>query len=90
MKLEAKAFQHKGEIPAKYTCEGEDVPPGLQWSGVPTGAQSLALIIDDPEKEFVTFTAKVTDNLGRTTVAKRTFGISDVLGGRFLTPDLIP
>lgn len=47
-----------------------------------------SLILDDPNKEFVTFTAKVTDNLGRTTSAKRTFGISEVLGGRFLTPDV--
>jgi len=46
-----------------------------------------SLIVDDPDRKFVTFTAKVTDNLGRTTAAKRTFGISEVLSSRSLTPD---
>jgi Raf kinase inhibitor-like YbhB/YbcL family protein len=38
-----------GEIPAQYTCEGRDVSPPLQWSGVPAGTKSLALIVDDPD-----------------------------------------
>lgn len=42
-------FEHGGEIPSRYTCEGEDVSPPLAWSGVPEGARSLALICDDPD-----------------------------------------
>ena len=42
-------FQQNGHIPSKYTCEGEDVSPPLAWEGVPDGAKSLALIIDDPD-----------------------------------------
>ena len=38
-----------GAIPVKYTCEGRDVSPPLAWSGVPPGAKSLALIVDDPD-----------------------------------------
>ncbi|HVZ31998.1 MAG TPA: YbhB/YbcL family Raf kinase inhibitor-like protein [Polyangiaceae bacterium] len=49
MRLESPAFRHKGEIPRKYTCEGENVSPPLSWSSVPAGAQSLALIVDDPD-----------------------------------------
>lgn len=49
MKLESPAFSHEGEIPARYTCEGEDVSPPLSWSGVPEGARSLALVVDDPD-----------------------------------------
>lgn len=49
MQLTSPAFQNGGEIPAKYTCEGEDIPPPLAWTGVPSGAQSLALIVDDPD-----------------------------------------
>ncbi len=43
------AFPHHGEIPVRYTCDGEDVSPPLSWSGVPAGAKSLVLIVDDPD-----------------------------------------
>jgi Raf kinase inhibitor-like YbhB/YbcL family protein len=43
------AFGNNGEIPALYTCEGEDVSPPLQFAGVPEGAASLVLIVDDPD-----------------------------------------
>ena len=49
MSLNSPAFQHNGHIPTKYTCEGEDVSPPLAWEGVPNGAKSLVLIIDDPD-----------------------------------------
>jgi hypothetical protein len=47
--LSSSAFAHKGEIPARYTCDGKDLSPPLAWSGVPAGAKSLALIVDDPD-----------------------------------------
>ena len=47
--LSSPVFTHMGEIPAQYTCEGRDVSPPLQWSGVPAGTKSLALIVDDPD-----------------------------------------
>jgi Raf kinase inhibitor-like YbhB/YbcL family protein len=49
MTLNSPAFQQNGHIPSKYTCEGEDVSPPLTWEGVPNGAKSLVLIIDDPD-----------------------------------------
>ena len=49
MTLNSPAFQQNGHIPSKYTCEGEDVSPPLGWKGVPDGAKSLVLIIDDPD-----------------------------------------
>jgi Raf kinase inhibitor-like YbhB/YbcL family protein len=50
MSLNSPAFQQNGHIPSKYTCEGEDVSPPLAWEGgVPNGAKSLVLIIDDPD-----------------------------------------
>jgi Raf kinase inhibitor-like YbhB/YbcL family protein len=33
----------------KYTCEGADTSPPLEWSGVPPRVKSLALIVDDPD-----------------------------------------
>jgi Raf kinase inhibitor-like YbhB/YbcL family protein len=49
LQLTSSAFAHNGEIPTQYTCEGKDVWPPLAWSGVPANAQSLALIVDDPD-----------------------------------------
>jgi Raf kinase inhibitor-like YbhB/YbcL family protein len=49
VKLTSTAFSHGGEIPAKYTCEVQGVSPPLAWSGVPAGAKSLVLIVDDPD-----------------------------------------
>jgi Raf kinase inhibitor-like YbhB/YbcL family protein len=47
--LTSTAFSHQGEIPARHTCQGEDLSPQLSWTGVPTGAKSLVLIVDDPD-----------------------------------------
>lgn len=49
LRLSSPAFAHQGEIPARYTCEGEDVSPPLAWSGAPAGTKSLALVVDDPD-----------------------------------------
>jgi Raf kinase inhibitor-like YbhB/YbcL family protein len=45
----SKAFHNEGEIPARHTCEGEDVSPELEWTGVPEGTRSCVLIVDDPD-----------------------------------------
>jgi Raf kinase inhibitor-like YbhB/YbcL family protein len=47
--LKSSAFVHEGEIPRKYTCQGDDVSPELEWEGVPEDAASLVLIADDPD-----------------------------------------
>ena len=49
LRLTSPAFTHQGPIPAKYTCDGDDVSPPLAWTGVPAKARSLALIVDDPD-----------------------------------------
>jgi len=49
MKLTSKAFGHNAEIPRLHTCDGKDVSPPVAWSGVPAGAKSLAMIVDDPD-----------------------------------------
>jgi hypothetical protein len=43
------AFKEGQMIPAKYTCDGEDVSPPLKWEPVPKGTKSFALISDDPD-----------------------------------------
>ena len=54
--LESSAFANAQAIPARYSCEGEDVSPPLQWSHAPEGARSLALIVDDPDAPGGVFT----------------------------------
>jgi len=49
LRLESSAFAAEGEIPARHTCDGEDLSPPLSWTGVPEGAKSLVLIVDDPD-----------------------------------------
>ena len=47
--LSSPSFVHGSEIPARCTCEGDNLAPALGWTGVPPGARSLALIVDDPD-----------------------------------------
>jgi Raf kinase inhibitor-like YbhB/YbcL family protein len=49
LSMTSPAFKHEGEIPEKYTCEGEDRSPELVFSDVPANAKTLALIVDDPD-----------------------------------------
>ncbi len=49
MKIRSPSFENNGSIPAKYTCEGEDVSPPLAWSDSPKGTRSFALVVDDPD-----------------------------------------
>jgi hypothetical protein len=43
------AFEDGAPMATKYTCEGDDISPPLQWEGIPEGTRSLALIMDDPD-----------------------------------------
>ena len=47
--VRSSAFQAGGAIPRKYSCSGAQVSPPLSWSGVPSGTQKLALVVDDPD-----------------------------------------
>lgn len=49
MKLKSTAFEDGGTIPAAHTCDGADASPPLEWSDVPDGTRSLALIMEDPD-----------------------------------------
>lgn len=63
LSVTSTAFQEGDLIPDKYTCQGQDISPPLAWSELPEGAQSLALIMDDPDAPGGTFTHWVIFNI---------------------------
>ena len=48
-------FDMNGKIPEKYTCDGEEVNPPIYIEGIPVDAESLVLIMDDPDAPVGTF-----------------------------------
>jgi Raf kinase inhibitor-like YbhB/YbcL family protein len=63
MELRSPAFTQGGMIPQKYTCDGEDVSPPLEFSGLPEGTRSIALISDDPDAPMGTWVHWVYYNI---------------------------
>jgi len=49
MQLRSSALQPESPIERKYTCEGDDVAPPLEWSDAPANTRTFALIVDDPD-----------------------------------------
>jgi len=54
MQLSSPVFVSQQQIPANYTCEGDEVSPPLRWSQVPGEARSLVLIVDDGDAQAYT------------------------------------
>lgn len=72
MRIITSAFQHQQTIPDKYTCKGANVNPPLQFLEVPDTAQSLVLIVDDPDAPGGTWDHWVVFN-----IEPRTLGIEE-------------
>lgn len=49
LQLTSSAFQHKGRIPTRFTCDGENISPELSWTGAPANANSFVVIMHDPD-----------------------------------------
>jgi len=63
IKVSSSAFQANSTIPAKYTCRGDNVNPPLQFEGIPEEAESLVIILDDPDAPMGTFTHWIVWNI---------------------------
>ncbi len=56
MKITSSAFQEGGDIPSKFSRDGQDINPALRIEGTPSNAKSLLLIMDDPDAPVGLFT----------------------------------
>jgi Raf kinase inhibitor-like YbhB/YbcL family protein len=63
IKLTSAAFKEGGPIPRAYTCDGVNVSPPLEWSGVPKTAKTLAIVSDDTDAPGGTWVHWVLYNL---------------------------
>jgi Raf kinase inhibitor-like YbhB/YbcL family protein len=53
--ISSPAFKEGADIPAKYTCQGENINPEIDILGIPKEAKTLALIMEDPDAPHGTF-----------------------------------
>jgi Raf kinase inhibitor-like YbhB/YbcL family protein len=65
--ITSPAFANGGGIPSDFSCDGRDVSPALSWTEPPTGTQSFALIMDDPDAPMGTWVHWVIFNIPAST-----------------------
>lgn len=68
MIITSTAFGNNQNIPSRYTCDGENINPPLTFSEVPTSAQSLVLVVEDPDAPSGIFIHWVLYNISPTTL----------------------
>lgn len=56
LKLTSPAFDNGNMIPVNYTCQGQNINPPLEISGVPPQTKSLVLVMDDPDSSLKSWT----------------------------------
>ncbi len=74
LSISSPVFENNALIPAKYTCDGDDVNPPLKIEGIPEETKSLVLIVDDPDApmgtwdHWVVWNIPPTDKIAENTV----------------------
>ena len=63
IKLTSSAFKDGDMMPKRYTCDGEEFSPPLEWSNLPEGTKTIAIINDDPDAPMGTWVHWVIFNI---------------------------
>ena len=63
VKITSPAFKDNEKVPAKYTCDGQDINPPLNIDDLPKDAKELAIIIEDPDAPSKTWTHWLVYNM---------------------------
>jgi Raf kinase inhibitor-like YbhB/YbcL family protein len=63
IKVFSSAFESNRTIPRNYTCNGKNINPPLEFEGIPEEAETLVLIVDDPDAPMKTFTHWIVWNI---------------------------
>jgi Raf kinase inhibitor-like YbhB/YbcL family protein len=66
LKITSMCFMHEGMIPARCTCDGDDLSPEIFWKHVPKEAKTIAMICDDPDAPMGTWVHWVVYNIPAT------------------------
>ena len=68
-RFSTNAFADGVTIPKKYTCDGEDISPFLEWQNPPKDTKSFVIIMDDPDAPMGTFVHWVVANIPANTTS---------------------
>jgi len=52
VQLKSSAFDDGTKIPRRFTGEGDDLSPPLDWSDAPEGTRSFVVLCEDPDAPF--------------------------------------
>lgn len=82
MQITSPLFEDNMMLPKTYSCDGQGVNPPLVFSGIPSDAKSLALVMEDPDAPNATFTHWVVYNMAPNTteIAENSVPENAVLG----------
>lgn len=70
--VQSPAFKNKGNIPPRYTCEGENISPAIEVKNMPPETKTMAVIMEDPDAPKGLFTHWVIWNLPPGSIAENT------------------
>src|ERR1700735_5806369 len=81
LKLRSPSIEYHKRIPEQFTCDGDDVSPALEWTGVPDGTKAFAVVCHDPGAPLVDgFTHWVAYGIAGTATGLPEGGGSAILG----------